>query len=66
MVLGRKAQVTVTWNLDEVPGWNHDPLDFQLWLQKMLSDSMPHYNPVVTADSDHSEFVNPFGEKEGV
>jgi hypothetical protein len=44
----QKVDVTVTWELDLVPGTNHTPESGKEMIQGILSRSIPHYNPVVS------------------
>lgn len=33
--------------MDEVPGWNNKPEDFQSYLQRHLNNTIDHYKPKV-------------------
>ena len=46
----RKARVSVkvTWDLDSVPGWNHEPEDVAKALENYIRSAIgDHYNPHV-------------------
>lgn len=42
-----RAYFTVSVDLDLIPGWGHEPADFQALILNHLLDTVPHYNPVV-------------------
>lgn len=44
----RQATLVVTVNLDPIPGWGYFAEDHRALTQKLLTDSIGHYNPVVT------------------
>lgn len=46
-MVAQEAKLTVTWNLDPVPGWNHTPADLVRLLQSILDERIPHYDPQV-------------------
>ena len=43
-----RIQILVEVDTDPVPGWGNDPNDYVKHLEYLLSQSIPHYNPVVT------------------
>lgn len=47
-MMGKRVSFTVEVNLDAIPGWGHDPEDFRRHIERCLTDTIPHYNPVVT------------------
>lgn len=54
-MLGKRIQILVEVNMDPVPGWGNDPFDYVKLIEKMLSDRIPHYNPVVTLLEENVE-----------
>lgn len=40
-----RVVIQVEVNTDPVPGWGHDPEDFVIYIQKYLTDTIPHYKP---------------------
>ena len=46
----RKVTLVVTIDLDPVPGWGDNPDDYRALTQKLLTDSIGHYNPSVTIE----------------
>ena len=44
----RQVTLTVTIDIDPVPGWGDNPDDHRALTQKLLTDAIGHYNPVVT------------------
>jgi hypothetical protein len=44
----RQCVLVVTVDLDPVPGWGNVAEDYRALTQKLLTDSIGHYNPVVT------------------
>ena len=55
MLPPRKATITITWDLDMVPGWNYDADDLRRQLEYDLNNSIPWYNPVVTVTDSGRE-----------
>lgn len=52
IVYGRpRVQFMVSVNLDGVPGWGYYADDFQRHIEKMLADTIGHYDPLVTLES---------------
>lgn len=43
-----RIKILVEVNTDPVPGWGNDPNDYVKHLQRLLDQTIPHYNPVVT------------------
>ena len=43
----RQVTLTVTIDIDPVPGWGDNPEDYRALTQKLLTDSIGHYNPTV-------------------
>ncbi len=46
-MLGKRVTATVSWNLDQVPGWNYEPDDVVNLIQRKLDEAIPHYEPIV-------------------
>lgn len=46
----QRVRLVVEAELDEVPGWGHQPEDWQVFLQRALEQLVGHYNPVVTIE----------------
>ena len=55
MLPPRKATITITWDLDMVPGWNYDADDLRRQLEYDLNNSIPWYKPVVTVTDSGRE-----------
>ena len=47
----KRARIVVEVDLDPVPGWGNTADDYRALIQRQLSDTIPHYNPVVSCDS---------------
>lgn len=45
---GKRVALLVEVNLDPVPGWGNTADDFRAGIQRLLDDSIGHYNPTVT------------------
>ncbi len=43
-MLGRKVTVEISWHLDAIPGWNHQPEDVVEMLRRELG-RIEHYEP---------------------
>jgi len=44
----RRIRLTVEVNLDPVPGWGNVAEDYRALTQRLLDDSIGHYEPTVT------------------
>lgn len=44
----RQVTLTVTIDLDPVPGWGDNPEDYRALTQRLLDDAIGHYHPTVT------------------
>lgn len=49
----QKQRVTlkVEVDMDAVPGWGHQPEDWQQHVERYMLETVGHYNPVVTVDT---------------
>ena len=52
-----RATATVTWDLDPIPGWNHEPGDVISFLSRDLNERMGHYNPEVKLVKEDDEDI---------
>lgn len=43
----RRSTLTVSIDLDPVPGWGHQAEDHRAWLQHYLDGAIGHYHPSV-------------------
>jgi hypothetical protein len=46
----KRVVLTVQFDLDPIPGANHESSDAVRWLQRLLDNSIPHYKPEVDLD----------------
>jgi len=47
----RQVTLTVTIDLDPVPGWGDNPEDHRAHVQNLLDSSIGHYHPTVTIEA---------------
>lgn len=43
-----RIKLIVEVDCDPVPGWGNDPQDYVKHIERLLEQTIPHYNPVVT------------------
>ena len=48
----RRVRLVVEVDLDPVPGWGNDPEHYVALTQRLLSDAINHYHPVVEFDGE--------------
>ena len=48
----KRARMTIEWDLDAIPGFNHGPEDMVDSIQCHLDGTIPHYNPQVTVTGE--------------
>ncbi len=53
--MSKRIKIYVELNLDPVPGWGNKPEDFVVHTQRLLDNSIPHYNPTVFLVDKKSE-----------
>ncbi len=44
----QRIKIEVEVNLDPVPGWGNRPSDFVMGIQRLLDQTIKHYDPKVT------------------
>lgn len=62
-----RAFILVEVEMDPVPGWGNDHEDYVNHIQRLLDQTIPHYNPIVTflrVEKPSDEPVLPAGETE--
>jgi hypothetical protein len=42
-----RIKIEVEVNLDPIPGWGHRPSDYVEHIQRLLDQTIPHYDPQV-------------------
>ena len=47
----RRIRLVVEVDLDPVPGWGNVPEDYRALTQRLLDQSIGHYNPTVTIEA---------------
>jgi hypothetical protein len=47
----RQVTLTVTIDLDPVPGWGDNPEDYRALTQRLLDGAISHYRPTVTIEA---------------
>lgn len=52
----KRVRLLVEVDLDPVPGWGHDPVDWEAWLQNVLPD---HYHGTAELLPDDAEVFVP-------
>lgn len=55
-----RVTIVVSVNTDPVPGWGNDPNDYVKHIQRLLDETIPHYNPTVRLSEVHEDFTNSF------
>ena len=55
------VRLMIEVDLDQVPGWGYFGEDFQNHVQRMLTDTVGHYNPTVSLiESDRTNAGNEY------
>jgi len=61
-----RITILVEVDTDPVPGWGNDPEDYVKHVQRLLDQTIPHYNPVAKLSQAHENFTNPMDPLEHV